>query len=76
MSFIDKQRLELIKANGEPKLRLEFDVFKENKVSMWTHFNHKDDYLESKKMLEAVRDHLIDFLKDGAMCPFHKEIKK
>lgn len=72
MSFIEKQRHELIKANGQPKLTLEFDVFEGNKVSMWTHFDHSSDYRIAKEMLIAIKGHLEDFLKDGAMCSFHK----
>jgi hypothetical protein len=76
MSFTDKQREALIKERGEPKLRLEFDVFDENKVSMWTHFNHGDNFQNVRVNLIAIRDHLNEFLRDENMCPFHKpEIK-
>lgn len=40
---------------------------------MWTHFNHQSDYNEMKEALTAIKEHLDDFLKDGKMCPFHKE---
>lgn len=71
--IIDKQRKALIKTRGKPKLRLEFDVFEGNKVSMWTHFKHGDDFQENQKMLEAIRDHLKEFLKDASMCPFEHD---
>lgn len=69
----DKQRKVLIEERGEPKLTLEFDVFEGSKVSMWTHFNHNDDYQEMKKYMIAIKEHLEQFLKDEKMCPFHKE---
>lgn len=72
MSFANKQRDALIAERGEPKLRLEFDVFAGNKVSMWTHFDHASDYGEMKTALIAIKDHLEEFLKDEKMCPFHK----
>ena len=72
MAFTDKQREALISELGQPKLTLEFDVWGEGKVSMWTHFAHSDDYGDVKKRLIAIRDHLDGFLKDEKMCPFHK----
>ena len=72
MGLADKQRQALIKERGEVKLRLEFDVFEGNKVSMWTHFKHSANYKETKNQMIAIKDHLDEFLKDGAMCPFHK----
>jgi hypothetical protein len=67
-----KQRKAIIEQRGEPILRLEFDVFKDNRVSMWTTFDHSSDFDEVKKQLIAIRDHLNEFLNDGNMCPFHK----
>jgi len=75
MTFSDKQRESLIKERGEPKIRLEFDVFKDDRVSMWTHFNHGDNFQDVKLSLLAIRDHLNEFLKDESMCPFHKPVK-
>lgn len=72
MSFENKQRAAIIAERGEPKLRLEFDVFEGNNVSMWTHFDHASDYNEMKKCLHAIKDHLTEFLRDEKMCPFHK----
>jgi hypothetical protein len=72
MAFVDKQRDGLISELGQPKLTIEFDVWGESKVSMWTHFDHSDDYADVKKRLIAIRDHLDSFLKDEKMCPFHK----
>lgn len=71
MGFTDKQREALISELGQPKLTLEFDVWGESKVSMWTHFDHSDNFDEVKKRLFAIRDHLDGFLKDEKMCPFH-----
>lgn len=72
MAFSDKQREMLISELGPPNLRIEFDVWGESKVSMWTHFEHSENYQEMKKRLIAIRDHLDGFLKDEKMCPFHK----
>jgi hypothetical protein len=74
MALIDKQREALISELGQPKLTIEFDVWGESKVSMWTHFDHSDDYQDVKKRLVAIRDHLDGFLKDERMCPFFKKI--
>jgi hypothetical protein len=71
MNLIDKQREALINERGEPILRLEFDVFEDNRVSMWTHFDHSHDFKEVKERMMAIKNHLDDFLKDENMCPFH-----
>jgi hypothetical protein len=79
MSLADKQREAVIAEKGEPKLRLEFDVFNDGHISMWTHFDHGDDFLKVKESLIAIRNHLDEFLADESMCPFHinqKEIAK
>lgn len=73
MSFAEKQREAIIQERGKPTTTLEFDVFEGRKVSMWTHFDHGDDFQEVKKDLEAIRDHLNEFLRDEGMCPFHKK---
>lgn len=72
MSLTDKQREGRISEKGTPELSLEFDVFSDGSVSMWTHFNHGDDFLRVRRHLEAVVDHLSEFLKDEKMCPFRK----
>lgn len=72
MSFADKQREAILKERGEPILRLEFDVFDNNRVSMWTHFNHGDNFQNVKASLIAIRNHLDEFIRDENMCPFHK----
>lgn len=72
MSFADKQRKALIQERGEPILRLEFDVFKGNKVSMWTHFDHSEDFEEVKLRMLSIKAHLDEFLMDEKMCPFHQ----
>lgn len=76
MPLADKQRTALIDERGEPKLRIEFDVFEDNQVSMWTHFNHDDNFNDVKESLKAVHNHLTEFLKDESMCPFHSKNKK
>lgn len=73
MKLADKQREALIEERGNPSLRIEFDVFKDNRVSMWTHFDHGDNFQEVKKCMQAIHDHLTEFLKDENMCPFHKK---
>lgn len=72
MSFADKQRAALIEERGQPVLKIEFDVFQGNKVSMWTHFDHSADFNEVKEQLKAIKHHLDEFLRDENMCPFHK----
>lgn len=72
MSLTDKQREARIKSLGQPILRLEFDVFENGEISMWTHFDHGGDFIKSKSQLMAIRDHLTEFLNDENMCPFHK----
>jgi hypothetical protein len=72
VSLADHQRAALIAANGgPPALALEFDVWADGAVSMWTHFRHGDDYAKAKQHLIAIRDHLERFIQDGDMCPFH-----
>ncbi len=75
MSLANKQRDAIIVERGEPLLRLDFDVFEGNMVSMWTHFNHSANYEKVKEQLFAIKTHLDEFLRDGAMCPFHKSNK-
>lgn len=70
MALADSQRQALIDERGEPLLRIEFDVFADGQVSMWTHFKHGDDFRRVKAELEAARAHLTEFLKDESMCPF------
>lgn len=72
MSFANKQREALIAERGEPILRIEFDVFQGNRVSMWTHFDHSANFEEVKEQLKAIKNHLDEFLRDENMCPFHK----
>lgn len=73
MPLADKQREARIAEKGEPTLRLEFDVFNDGSVSMWTHFNHGDDFIKVQESLIAIQKHLADFLQDKEMCPFHKK---
>lgn len=76
MGLAEKQRAELIKVRGEPKLTIEFDVFEELQVSMWTHFNHGDNFEDMRSRLIAIRNHLDEFLKDENMCPFRTPTKE
>jgi hypothetical protein len=73
MALADKQRTALISEKGEPALRLDFDVFADGHISMWTHFNHGDNFLKVKESMVAIRDHLSEFIADESMCPFHKK---
>lgn len=73
MALADNQRQALISERGEPSLRIEFDVFSDGQVSMWTHFQHGDDFNKVKDRLESVLAHLTEFLKDESMCPFHRK---
>jgi hypothetical protein len=72
MGLANKQRDALVQERGEPKLRLEFDVFADGQISMWTHFDHGGDFNEVKVMLGGIQKHLTEFLADESMCPFHK----
>lgn len=71
MSIANKQRNKLISMKGEPVAKVNFDVFEDGSLSMWTEFNHKSDYLKMKEQVEVMRDHLDDFIKNSCMCPFH-----
>lgn len=75
MPLADKQRTALVEERGEPKLRLEFDVFADGHISMWTHFDHGGDFSEVKQMLIGINKHLTEFIADESMCPFHKPSK-
>lgn len=70
----EKQRDALIRERGEPVLRLEFDVFADGQVSMWTHFKHGSDFTNTRALLEAIQRHLREFIADGEMCPFSKVV--
>ena len=72
MALSEKRRSALIAERGEPKLRLEFDVFADGQISMWTHFDHSGDFTEVKNMLVGIQKHLTEFLADESMCPFHR----
>lgn len=73
MALASKQRDALIAERGEPVLRLEFDVFPDGQVSMWSHFEHGSDFRHTKEMLVQIHDHLAEFLRDENMCPFHRD---
>ena len=70
MTLAEKQRAVLIKEHGEPVARIEFDVWSDGSLSMWTHFGHSDNFYKMKFQVERMRDHLDKFLKEGDMCPF------
>lgn len=70
MSVAEKQRSALVASKGEPAMTLEFDVWSDGNVSMWTHLNHSGDYEETKKRFMKIRDHIDSFMSDGTMCPF------
>jgi hypothetical protein len=72
MGLADKQRESLISERGEPTLRLEFDVFADGHISMWTHFQHGENFGEAKHRLIAIHQHLGEFINDESLCPFHK----
>lgn len=72
----DNQRKALIGARGEPVLTLEFDVFQDNSLSMWTHFEHGSDFAAAKQRLILIRDPLDSFIRDQNMCPFHDSSKE
>jgi len=66
----DKQRDALIGSLGEPRLRLEFDVWPDGQVSMWTHLDHGGSFEQVKVDFETIQRHLSNFISAGAMCPF------
>ena len=51
-------------------MTLEFDVWPDGDVSMWTHLKHGDNYDQVKQQFQAIRSHLDTFINDGGMCPF------
>lgn len=71
VALAEKQREALIRERGEPALRLEFDVFEDGHISMWTHFEHGADFQKVKQRLTAVQEHLSEFIADENLCPFH-----
>ena len=73
MNLSERQRKARIKELGEPVLRLEFDVFENGEISMWTHFDHSGNFQQVKEQLIEIRNHLQEFLNDEGMCPFHKQ---
>lgn len=66
------KRSALHASRGKPVLSLEFEVFEFSEVSMWTHFNHGTPFPVAEAGLKAVQAHLEKFIRDRAMCPFHK----
>ena len=70
MTLTEKQRAVLIKEHGEPVAQIEFDVWSDGSLSMWTHFNQSENFYEMKFQVERMRDHLDKFIKESAMCPF------
>ena len=70
MPLADKQRRALIKDKGPPALTLEFDVWADGAVSMWTHLRHGDDYRVVLVQFRSILNHLQEFIRDGDMCPF------
>jgi len=66
------KRSALHASRGKPVLSLEFEVFAGEEVSMWTHFNHGTPFAEAEADLTAIQEHLAKFIRDRAMCPFHR----
>ena len=56
---------------GEPTLALEFDVFADGEVSMWTHTRHDVPFTQMEQAFQAIQRHLSRFIAAKAMCPFH-----
>lgn len=73
MGLDNKQRVALINRRGQPSMTLEFDVWPDGSVSMWTHLKHGDDYDQVKQQFQATLSHLESFIKDGDMCPFKSQ---
>lgn len=69
--FTDRQREALYAKKGRAVLALEFDVFPDGAVSMWTHTRHDIPFAQMQEAFEAIHRHLAHFIADGAMCPFH-----
>lgn len=68
----EKQRQVLRAEKGEPVLTLEFDIFEDGGLSMWTHFEHGSDFESAKRRLIEIRDHLDSFISAQSMCPFRR----
>jgi hypothetical protein len=58
---------------GKPVLGIDFEVFANGEVSMWTHFDHGMPFADAEGHLKAIQTHLAKFIRDRAMCPFHPE---
>jgi len=65
------QRDQLIKAKGQPLLGLDFDVWSDGSLSMWTHINHNSDYSKVKDCLLQIREYIERFIVDESLCPFN-----
>lgn len=69
--FTNRQREAQYQSKGRPVLSLEFDVFVNNDVSMWTHTRHDIPFTVMKQAFEAIKDHIERFIADENMCPFN-----
>lgn len=69
MIFADKQRQTHHDIHGAPALLLEFEVFADGAVSMWTHLDHSMPFEVAERYFLAIQEHLASFLQDRKLCP-------
>jgi len=67
----NRQRAHLYRQHGAPTLALEFDVFPDGQVSMWTHTRHDVPFADMHAAFELISQHIRRFIEDREMCPFH-----
>jgi hypothetical protein len=67
------KRSALHASRGKPVLSIDFEVFANGEVSMWTHFDHGMPFGDAETHLKAIQAHLAKFIRDRAMCPFHPQ---
>lgn len=72
-TFTNRQREIQHAHKGRPILSLEFDVYADGSVSMWTHTRHEIPFSDMQQAFEACRDHIVRFIADGNMCPFNPQ---
>lgn len=70
-TFTDKQRAVMYEEKGKPILILDFDIFLDGQVAMWTHTKHGIPFPQMKAAFQAAVDHLTSFISNESMCPFY-----
>ena len=69
------QRQVMHMVKGIPPVGLDFEVYADGHLAMWSHINHSLSFEQVKDHLLAMRDHLDQFIASGDMCPYHPLFK-